>query len=108
MIFQVVAPMLLLAGSPWLPESPRFLIYNGLNDAGLDVLQKLHRAGANNNNVVALEEFVQIRDQVALDRHNEVSWLDLWKRPNTRKRLAFGFFVIAAAQSSGVLVGLPG
>ncbi|KAK5209182.1 hypothetical protein LTR41_005581 [Exophiala xenobiotica] len=39
---QIVAPLLLLLGSPFIPESPRWLISNGRNQQGLNVLEKLH------------------------------------------------------------------
>ncbi|KAL5610881.1 hypothetical protein FOBRF1_006998 [Fusarium oxysporum] len=45
-----------------------------------------------------------IKQQVELDRASERSWLALWKIPTARKRMIFGFLVMAIAQSSGVLV----
>lgn len=100
MAFQALAPLLLLLGSPWLPESPRYLIYNGRDDAGYEVLHRLHSS----DELSAREELLRIQEQTHLDSRNEAGWLALWKRPNTRKRLLLGFFAIAAAQSSGVLV----
>ncbi|OIW34944.1 sugar porter family MFS transporter [Coniochaeta ligniaria NRRL 30616] len=102
--FQILAPLCLLCGSKWLPESPRFLIYNGKMERGLAVLKKLHSSSGDPSSSFAEAEFTQIQRQVELDRHSELSWIGLWKNPGTRKRLLCGFFVIAAAQSSGVLV----
>jgi hypothetical protein len=104
MSLQIVAPLILIIGSPWLPESPRWLIYYDRTDEGFQVLQKLHQNLGEVEDFQAREEFHQIRQQVVLDRKNEMSWLALWKTPSTRKRLLMGFFIIAAAQSSGVLV----
>lgn len=104
MAFQTLAPLFLLFGSPWLPESPRYLIYNGKLEGGLEVLKKLHSSPDDPDSQFACAEFTQIQRQVELDRENELSWIGLWKKPSTRKRLLYGFFVIAAAQSSGVLV----
>ncbi|KAH6648122.1 hypothetical protein BKA67DRAFT_683474 [Truncatella angustata] len=104
MAFQALAPIVLLIGSPWLPESPRYLIYNGQDVEGLDVLKKLHHTIEDAEDSFARQEFMQIKGQVEIDRHSELSWLGLWRTAATRKRLLFGFFVIAAAQSSGVLV----
>lgn len=104
MALQMVAPLILLIGSPWLPESPRWLIYHDRPEKGFEVLQRLHRRSGEVEDLLAREEFLQIRQQVMLDRQNEMSWMALWKSPSTRKRLLMGFFVIAAAQSSGVLV----
>lgn len=104
MAFQLLAPLLLLIGTPWLPESPRFLVYQGRDDEGLSVLKKLHNKVSDPTHGIAELEFIQIKQQVTNDRCNELSWIGLWKTPATRRRLLMGFFVIAAAQSSGVLV----
>lgn len=103
----MVAPLLLAIGSPWVPESPRWLIYNERQEESLIILHKLHSRPNDPSNIVASEEFAQIVQQVALDRANEMSFFELWKNPSTCKRLILGFFVIFAAQSSGVLVSCP-
>lgn len=101
---QVVAPLLLILGSPWLPESPRWLVLNGREDEGFANLRKLHRRTDDPEEILAREEFLQIRQQVALDRLQSQSFLELWKKPSTRKRLLYGIFVQCIAQSTGVLV----
>jgi hypothetical protein len=95
---------MLLLGSHVIPESPRYLIYNRRDEEGLQVLMKLHSYSEDLESRYAYAEFEQIKQQVELDRASERSWLALWKTPNTRKRMIFGFLVIAIAQSSGVLV----
>ncbi|KAH6980636.1 hypothetical protein BKA56DRAFT_550355 [Ilyonectria sp. MPI-CAGE-AT-0026] len=102
--FQMLAPSILLLGSSWLPESPRYLIYHGRLDEGLQVLKKLHSNKNDTTHDLASDEFTEIKRQIELDREHELSWIDLWKKPNTRKRLLCGFLAIAIAQSSGVLV----
>ena len=104
MAFQILAPLLLLLGSNWLPESPRYLIYYGRPDEGLQVLKNLHSSKDDATHQLATNEFTEIQRQIELDREHELPWLSLWKKPNTRKRLIFGFLAIAVAQSSGVLV----
>lgn len=101
---QVVAPLLLLIGSPWLPESPRFLIAHNKESEGLEVLQKLHDKG-DANHIAAKEEFYQIRKQLELERETGVqTFMQMIKRPSYRKRIYCGFLVMFAAQSTGVLV----
>lgn len=68
---QLVAPLLLLLGSPWLPESPRFLIAKNRLQEGLEVLTKLHDKG-DSNHIAAKEEFYQIRKQIELEAQTGV------------------------------------
>jgi hypothetical protein len=103
-LLQIVAPLLLALESPWIPESPRWLVYNGFQNEALLVLRKLHSRPDGSSNSVAEEELAQIVQQVTLDRANEMSFFALWRNPSTRKRLVLGFFIIFTTQSSGVLV----
>jgi hypothetical protein len=66
---------------------------------------KLHENPNEPNNVGAREEFVQIQEQLAIERKQDVSSLwQIMKVPSYRKRLFYGFWAQAAAQSTGVLV----
>jgi hypothetical protein len=101
---QAIAPLLLLLGSSWIPESPRYLVLNDRHEEGMQVLKLLHSSKDDPDHQFATAEFTQIKLQIDLDRENELAWLSLWRKPNTRKRMIYGFLVIAIAQSSGVLV----
>ncbi|KAF2021156.1 general substrate transporter [Aaosphaeria arxii CBS 175.79] len=95
---QMLAPLLLLAGSPWVPESPRWLCAKGKNPEALAVLEKMHSH--------AMEEFYQIHLQLELEQSQQVnnSWIEIFRKKSYRKRLIYGFFVQCIAQSTGVLV----
>ncbi|RVX69067.1 hypothetical protein B0A52_06780 [Exophiala mesophila] len=102
---QCVAPLILTLGSPLIPESPRWLINNGHDQKGLDVLERLHANDDDSHHVGAREEFVQIQTQLALDRLQKVrTFWQIMKVPSFRKRMFYGFWVQASAQSTGVLV----
>ncbi|KIX93907.1 uncharacterized protein Z520_10244 [Fonsecaea multimorphosa CBS 102226] len=102
---QIVAPLLLLCGSPWVPESPRWLINNNRDQEGLKILMKLHEHPSDPQNIGAREEFVQIQTQLALDRKQKAGNIfQLFRNPFYRKRLLYGFWLQAMCQSSGVLV----
>ncbi|KAK5224289.1 hypothetical protein LTR47_009900 [Exophiala xenobiotica] len=102
---QIVAPLLLLIGSPLVPESPRWLINKGRDDQGLEVLVNLHQHPTDPDNLGAREEFLQIQKQVALERQRPTGNIfRLLLNPVYRKRFLYAFFLQALCQSSGVLV----
>lgn len=100
----VVAPLILVCGSPWLPESPRWLILKDRDEAGFKILRRLHHRADDPDEILAREEFLQIHQQVALDAGQKLSFLGLWAKPSTRKRLLMGLFVMCIVQSTGDLV----
>ncbi|KAJ5256827.1 general substrate transporter [Penicillium angulare] len=101
---QSVAPLILLIGSPWIPESPRWLILYGRFNEGRENLRKLHRSPEDPEQVFAEREFQTICTRVELDRTQTITWKSIMANRSILRRLAMGFFVVFAAQCSGVLV----
>ena len=97
---QVVPPLCLLLGSPWLPESPRWLIAHDYADKGFQFLQRLHHMPDDVDDTMAREEFYQIREQLELERREGWNqgwvkgWVSLLRRRSFRKRLLFGFLLL--------------
>ncbi|KAK4870073.1 hypothetical protein LT330_005127 [Penicillium expansum] len=101
---QAVAPLILLLGSPWIPESPRWLILYGRLKEGREILCKLHKNNNDSADTLAEQEYQTICARVELDRAKTMTWRSLVSNKSIMRRLATGFFVVFAAQSSGVLV----
>ena len=104
---QIVAPLLLLMGSPWLPESPRWLIGHQRGTEGLEVLRKLHVTKVDSSDIAAKEEYYQISKQIELEKQTGV--MSLWamlKRSSYRKRILCGILVQYAVLSTIMLVRL--
>ncbi|KAL3420023.1 hypothetical protein PVAG01_08522 [Phlyctema vagabunda] len=107
---QAVAPLLLLIGSKWIPESPRWLIEKGRKHEAFNILQNLHGEGNNGDGMVSTiksrEEFYQISEQVLVDnayREKEGKWV-LFTKASYRKRVLVGMATMFLSQSTGVLV----
>jgi hypothetical protein len=101
---QAVAPLILFIGSPWIPESPRWLILSDRLDEGREVIYNFRRTEDDPNNTLARLEYERIHSQIMLDKEMTPSWKTLFTDISVFSRLAIGFFVVFAAQSSGVLV----
>ncbi|KAK6380278.1 uncharacterized protein PV06_05565 [Exophiala oligosperma] len=107
---QIVPPLGLLLGSPWLPESPRFLVATDRQEAGFEILKRLHQQPGDDDYTTAREELYQIRQQLELERREGLGqgwvkgWIVLFSRKSYRKRLLFGFLLLGLVQSTGCLV----
>jgi MFS family permease len=104
---QSIAPLLLLAGSRWLPESPRWLIEKNREEEAIAVL-RMFTAGS--DGTLDEEAFAanyqhiraQIKDEQAAAEHSS-KW-HLLTKPSLRKRLVCGMLTQFICQSTGVLV----
>jgi hypothetical protein len=97
---QVVPPLCLLLGSPWLPESPRWLVAHDQQDKAFAILRRLHHVPGDDEDTIAREELYQIRMQLELEKSQGwgqgwlKSWVLLFQRKSYRKRLLFGFLLL--------------
>ncbi|CAK7207156.1 hypothetical protein SEUCBS139899_009964 [Sporothrix eucalyptigena] len=102
---QLLAPIALLIGSPWLPESPRWLIGHGREEQGMTVLSNLHRTAEDPDASGAHVEFREIQNQIHIEAEERID--TLWKclcTPDVRRRMIYGFCLQWLLQSTGVLV----
>ncbi|KAM5344574.1 hypothetical protein ACJ41O_013109 [Fusarium nematophilum] len=106
--FQIIAPLLLLSGSPWMPESTRWLCKVDRTDEDRKVLEKLHPSSTHHpqGHSFAANVLQQIRMQLEIEKQENTStgWKEVFSQASYRKRLLYGFFVQCIAQSTGVLV----
>lgn len=88
-----VSPLVLGIAVFWLPESPRWLIARDRHAQGLQVLEKLHQAPGDDNNTLAREEYLQIRQQIDIESRNRTSIWESLKKKSMKKRMLIGFLV---------------
>ncbi|KAL4990009.1 major facilitator superfamily domain-containing protein [Aspergillus falconensis] len=86
--FQVLFPLCVLVGAPFIPESPRWLLAKGKGGEALSVLQKLHSTNGNNDSTQARGEFT----------------LSLFSTPADRKRSLIATILMIGNQFLGTFV----
>ncbi|KIM41184.1 hypothetical protein M413DRAFT_445884 [Hebeloma cylindrosporum] len=99
---QCVIGVILAVGSLLMPESPRWLIDNGRDEEGMEVIADLH--GGDLNGAVARAEFDEIKDRVVAERHSgeDRSYKTMWRKYQRRVLLAMSSQ--AFAQLNGINV----
>ena len=97
------APIAVLLAMPFLPESPRYLLFNDKDEEARRTFDRLNPPSPENNPYLD-EEFNQIQRQVAYDRILDSSWKGLVTTPTYRKRIILGCILAILNQSSGVFV----
>ena len=112
---QHVPPFLMAACTPYLPESPRFLIMKGRYDEALDVIKRLHhvdvKTGESQNGNSSdeadddfyIREFNQIKAQHELEVRERVGLATILRRPSYRKRMFIVVFQFAFAMFTGII-----
>ncbi|KAH6871232.1 major facilitator superfamily transporter sugar, partial [Thelonectria olida] len=96
----------LLAGSFYVPESPRFLIQRDEHQKALDVLVRLHRDLSDPNSTFAHQELQMIVERWVVEKEivsRDGRWRLFTKKTN-RKRLVLAWLVMVGGQNIGPLV----
>lgn len=96
-----IAPLLLVIGCYWAPESPRWLIWNGQKDEAWPIIQRLHLDPNDSQDLAAHAEFTQIDKQVEFDKQFKNGYYEMFTIPSFRKRTLLAILVIFAVQSTG-------
>ncbi|KAM0547493.1 hypothetical protein ACHAPJ_010366 [Fusarium lateritium] len=73
--FQFVFIIALFATVPWLPESPRWLLYHDLDTEALEVLACLEGKSQNDAFVITQQE--EIKYSVQYEKEHQIRWRDL-------------------------------
>lgn len=99
-----LSPLVLLIGIYWIPESPRWLVWDGQNALAWQILQRIHHDPTDSQDLAAHAEFIQIERQVAFDKEIKTGWVQMFTNPTWRKRTLLAFLVVFAVQSAGINV----
>ena len=106
---QLLCAAIMLTGSIWMPESPRWLVVQKRHEEALNVLRKLH--GTNSNESEDDEElpfykreFNQIEAQILLEQETpHFGIVSILKRPSYRRRLFIILFFFCFQQLTAII-----
>lgn len=90
--------------TPFIPESPRYLLLKGDREKAWKIVEKLHFVKDDPEQVYATAEFFQMTKQAEHDNLLDQSWIGLLKKPSYRKRLIIGAALTFFGQSTAVTV----
>jgi sugar porter (SP) family MFS transporter len=102
--FQIVFPIIVLAGSSMIPFSPRWLLQQGRRQEAFDIVERLHNTPGDINNVKARQEFYLIEKQYEMDKSMTIRRFELFRSPANRKRALIAFLLMWGDQFIGIFV----
>lgn len=101
---QCLPALIVMAGTFWLPFSPRWLLEKERDDEAYAVLKRLHGDMGHDESFFRAE-FEQMRDQIRFENSVTVRSLkELVMKPSNRKRLILAILVQVFTQLSGINV----
>ncbi|KAK3110266.1 hypothetical protein LTR53_015619 [Teratosphaeriaceae sp. CCFEE 6253] len=104
--FQATPALIMLAGSPWLPYSPRWLMQKDRFDEAEAVLKRLHDTKEDQHHEMAIKEFYQMRKQLEQDRRIKAttSRFEVFMTATNRKRCLIVAAMMWFNMFTGVLI----
>ena len=101
---QLAPALLLLVGSPWMPQSPRWLLEHGHDDEARAVVYKLHGSSAESREE-ADAEFAEMQETIKAEMLvRSRSLADLWATRGMLRRTLVAVGVQVFGQFSGINV----
>jgi hypothetical protein len=96
-IFQLLVPILIVAQTPFIPESPRWYVQKGKFESARDSLARVR-----DTDQEVADELLMIREAIEFEKEAiSSSYSALWKDRSVRKRLGLAFIINAGQQITG-------
>lgn len=101
---QCVPPLIVLAGSSFIPYSPRWLLSKDRREEAFAIVQKLHATPSDPDHVAARQEFYLIEKQFEMDKQYPNRFLEIFRTAPNRKRTMIATMLMVGDQFLGIYV----
>lgn len=98
-LWQLCPSILAVLVLPFIPETPRFLVFVDREDEAMDVLRRYHGNGV--ETPLVKNEFAEIKNVLDFEKQHKSSWMDLIKTKGNRWRMWIIFWMGVASQLTG-------
>jgi hypothetical protein len=96
-IFQLLVPILIVAQTPFIPESPRWYVKKGKLESARESLSRVRDTEQD-----VADELLMIREAIEFEKEAiSSSYSALWKDPSVRKRFVLALVINAGQQITG-------
>ncbi|OAL24111.1 hypothetical protein AYO20_10723 [Fonsecaea nubica] len=105
---QLLCALIMIVGSFWMPQSPRWLVMKGRHDEALAVLEKLHGShdptGQDDEVPFYRREFYQIEAQIRIEREApQLGLVAILKKASYRRRVGLVMFYFFFQQLTAII-----
>lgn len=101
---QCVPPIVLLAGSNFIPFSPRWLLSKDRREEAFEIVKRLHAKPTDPDHVAARQEFYLIEKQFEMDKHFKPRPFEIFRTPANRRRSLVAILLMVGDQFLGIYV----
>ncbi|SMR53866.1 unnamed protein product [Zymoseptoria tritici ST99CH_1E4] len=101
---QIIPPLLLLAGSKFIPFSPRWLLSQSRPAEALSILKRLHATPSDPSHTTATAEFYLMQKQFALDSTFPSRRFEIFRSAPNRRRALIGALIMWGNQFLGIFI----
>lgn len=105
--FQCVPPLIVLAGSRFIPQSPRWLLSRDRREEAFTILKRLHGSKDDPEHIQARQEYYLIEKQFEADKKRALNRsFEIFRTKANRRRALISAALMSFDQFEGILLDI--